>query len=238
MANNNNSHSFPHRSLRGPKGLIFGVIIGITGDVKDLPKSGHPKITQDKKIDIVLSMEENPQRTSTLVASENEVSQTTVLRILRKENYHPYTFQLVQELNEDDPDRRLQFYVHFGMRKVCTKLVPKVLTDDQKARRVETCQELLDTCEDNPALLDDVITGDEKPRLDALVLRALILGLQPLETGAVLTQLELLVEGGVDLLLGGHVECFVLPALAPRRGRHCDAVGGAVWYSGGFILTL
>ncbi|KAJ8962268.1 hypothetical protein NQ318_018246 [Aromia moschata] len=48
-----------------------------------------------------------------------------------------------------------------GMRKVCAKLVPKVLTDDQKARRVETCQELLDTCEDNPAFLDDVITGDE-----------------------------------------------------------------------------
>ncbi|KAJ8947218.1 hypothetical protein NQ318_001504 [Aromia moschata] len=48
-----------------------------------------------------------------------------------------------------------------GMRKVCAKLVPKVLTDDQKARRVETCQELLDTCEDNPAFLDYVITGDE-----------------------------------------------------------------------------
>ncbi|KAJ8935533.1 hypothetical protein NQ318_001764 [Aromia moschata] len=57
-------------------------------------------------------MEENPQSTSTLVASENEVSQTIVLRILRKENYHPYKFQLVQELNEDDPDRRLQFYSH------------------------------------------------------------------------------------------------------------------------------
>ncbi|KAJ8957087.1 hypothetical protein NQ318_007301 [Aromia moschata] len=65
-----------------------------TGNVKDLPKSGRPKITQDKKIDIVLSMEENPQSTSTLVASENEVSQTAVLRILRKENYHPYKFQL------------------------------------------------------------------------------------------------------------------------------------------------
>ncbi|KAJ8954560.1 hypothetical protein NQ318_000794 [Aromia moschata] len=80
-----------------------------TGDVKDLPKSGRPKITQDKNIDTVLSMGENPQSTYTLVASENEVSQTTVLRILRKENYHPYKFQLVQELNEHDPDRRLQF---------------------------------------------------------------------------------------------------------------------------------
>ncbi|KAJ8952915.1 hypothetical protein NQ318_006532 [Aromia moschata] len=35
------------------------------------------------------------ERTSTLVASENEVSQTTVLCILRKKNYHPYKFQLV-----------------------------------------------------------------------------------------------------------------------------------------------
>ncbi|KAJ8934736.1 hypothetical protein NQ318_001557 [Aromia moschata] len=50
-----------------------------TGHVKDLPKSGRPKITQDKKIDIVLSIEENRQSTSTLVASRNEVSQTTVL---------------------------------------------------------------------------------------------------------------------------------------------------------------
>ncbi|KAJ8945662.1 hypothetical protein NQ318_012380 [Aromia moschata] len=30
MANNNNSHSFPHRSLRGPKGLLFGVF-GLSG---------------------------------------------------------------------------------------------------------------------------------------------------------------------------------------------------------------
>ncbi|KAJ8935783.1 hypothetical protein NQ318_018410 [Aromia moschata] len=47
-----------------------------------------------------------------------------------------------------------------GMRKVCAKLVPKVLTDYQKARRVETCQELLDTCEDNPAFLDHLSMVD------------------------------------------------------------------------------
>ncbi|KAJ8935476.1 hypothetical protein NQ318_009601 [Aromia moschata] len=32
-----------------------------TGDVKDLPKSGRLKITHDKKIDTVLSMEESAQ---------------------------------------------------------------------------------------------------------------------------------------------------------------------------------
>ncbi|KAK5647493.1 hypothetical protein RI129_002385 [Pyrocoelia pectoralis] len=35
------------------------------------------------------------------------------------------------------------------MRMVCAKFVPKVLTDEQKARRVETCQELLSTFEEN-----------------------------------------------------------------------------------------
>ncbi|KAJ8959854.1 hypothetical protein NQ318_011587 [Aromia moschata] len=88
MANNNNSHSFQHRSLRGPKGLLFGVIIG---------DEWQPKCMDSRR----------------------------------------------------------------GMRKVCAKLVPKVLTDDQKARLIETCQELLDTCEDNLDFLDDVITGDE-----------------------------------------------------------------------------
>ncbi|KAK5646530.1 hypothetical protein RI129_004994 [Pyrocoelia pectoralis] len=45
--------------------------------------------------------------------------------------------------------------------EIVSKLVPKMLTDDQKARRVETCQELLNTCEENPTFLDDVIIGDE-----------------------------------------------------------------------------
>ncbi|KAJ8961650.1 hypothetical protein NQ318_021247 [Aromia moschata] len=77
-------------------------------------------------------MEENPQSTSTLVASENEVSQTTVLRILRKENYHPYKFQLVQELNEDDPDRRLQF-----------------------------CETMMNLCQTNPNLYKQILFSDE-----------------------------------------------------------------------------
>ncbi|KAJ8945251.1 hypothetical protein NQ318_016671 [Aromia moschata] len=102
------------------------------GNVKDLPKSGCPKITQDKKSDIVLSMKENPQSTSTLVASENEVNQTTVLRILRKENYHPYKFQLVQELNEDGPDRRLKF-----------------------------CETVMNLCQKNPNLHQQILFSDE-----------------------------------------------------------------------------
>ncbi|XP_023723477.1 protein GVQW3-like [Cryptotermes secundus] len=37
-----------------------------------------------------------------------------------------------------------------AMRKVCAKLVPKVLTDDQKQRRVAACEDLLQRVEEDP----------------------------------------------------------------------------------------
>lgn len=48
-----------------------------------------------------------------------------------------------------------------AMRKICAKLVPKVLTDAQKQHRVEVCRELKELCEHDPNFLDNVITGDE-----------------------------------------------------------------------------
>lgn len=49
----------------------------------------------------------------------------------------------------------------FNMRKVCAKMVPKVLNDDMKEQRVLACQELLEQCKNDPGLLDRVVTGDE-----------------------------------------------------------------------------
>nr|QXJ78552.1 putative DD34D transposase [Schlechtendalia chinensis] len=47
------------------------------------------------------------------------------------------------------------------MQKVWVKLVPKVLTDNQRSRRLETCQELWNLYESDPHFLDNVITDDE-----------------------------------------------------------------------------
>ena len=46
-----------------------------------------------------------------------------------------------------------------GMRKICVKMVPRLLTDDQKIRRVNACQDVLEPLEDNTKLLESVITG-------------------------------------------------------------------------------
>jgi len=47
------------------------------------------------------------------------------------------------------------------MRKVCTKMVPKNLTTEQKSIRRDVCLHLLDRLEREPEFFSRVITGDE-----------------------------------------------------------------------------
>ena len=48
-----------------------------------------------------------------------------------------------------------------GVRKICAKMVPKLLDDDQKERRMEVYQDILEHLQTEPNLLQRVITGDE-----------------------------------------------------------------------------
>ena len=48
-----------------------------------------------------------------------------------------------------------------GMSRVASKFVPRVLTDEQRQKRVEICQELLDRANADPDFLKTIITGDE-----------------------------------------------------------------------------
>ena len=51
---------------------------------------------------------------------------------------------------------------HMGMKKVCTRWVPKMLTSIQRTNRVDCCQELLQQSEVNPAKFSDcIVTRDE-----------------------------------------------------------------------------
>ena len=51
---------------------------------------------------------------------------------------------------------------HMGMKKVCTRWVPKFFTPIQRANRVDCCQELLQLSELNPVKFSDcIVTGDE-----------------------------------------------------------------------------
>ena len=46
------------------------------------------------------------------------------------------------------------------MRKLCAKIVPKVLTDEQKQRRVDCCNDWIKNAQDSN-FLNMVITGEE-----------------------------------------------------------------------------
>lgn len=79
------------------------------GCVKDLPRTGRPKLDDNVKLDVLLNYNENPHLPTSQVALNLDISKSSVKNILKNAKYHPYKIRLIHELNEDDYDRRLQF---------------------------------------------------------------------------------------------------------------------------------
>ena len=48
-----------------------------------------------------------------------------------------------------------------GMRKVCAKMMPRLLTEEQKAQRLNACRDIRQQIEVDKNFLENVITGDE-----------------------------------------------------------------------------
>ncbi|KAJ8958493.1 hypothetical protein NQ318_002287 [Aromia moschata] len=59
-----------------------------------------------KKLNLLLALEENPITPARQLARDSNLNHKTVLKILKYEKKRPYKMQAVQELLEDDPDRR------------------------------------------------------------------------------------------------------------------------------------
>lgn len=81
------------------------------GTVGNLSKSGRSKTATNENVaqNIAISLEENPHMSTAELANMHEISRRSVGRILKREKYHPYKIHLVQQLSEDDFDRRLEF---------------------------------------------------------------------------------------------------------------------------------
>ena len=52
-------------------------------------------------------------------------------------------------------------YERSGIKKICSKMVPRFLNEGQKERRVQVRQDILEQLETEPNLLKRVVTGDE-----------------------------------------------------------------------------
>ena len=105
-------------------------------DVEDDSRSGRPSTSRtDDNVERVKQVVRADRRmTVRMIASELGINRDTVWKIITED---------------------------LGMRKICAKMVPKLLNNDQKQRRVEVCEDILQRVETEPDLLERVITGDE-----------------------------------------------------------------------------
>lgn len=81
-----------------------------TGSVKDASRTGRPlSLSNVERENVFLSVEENPQISVRQIARDHNLNKSAVHDVLKKEKFHPYKACVVQELFEDDLDRRLEF---------------------------------------------------------------------------------------------------------------------------------
>lgn len=82
-----------------------------TGSVKDrlYKKRRCPVNTEENATFCLASVLLSPKISTRKLAQHCNISQTSVIRILKKENFHPYKLHILQELHAEDLDRRLEF---------------------------------------------------------------------------------------------------------------------------------
>nr|XP_050030238.1 protein GVQW3-like [Dermacentor andersoni] len=104
--------------------------------VADKCRSGRPTTT---------TTDENVDRVREVLRSDRRLSIQQIADTL-----YMSTFAVHRTVTED-----------LQMRKVCSKLVPKVLVEDQKEPRALRGKELLDSIQNKPDFVNSVATGDE-----------------------------------------------------------------------------
>jgi hypothetical protein len=104
--------------------------------IEDEHRSGRPSTSKiDANVERVRALVRSDHRlTVRMIGSELNLNHTTVHQILTQE---------------------------LAMRKVCAKMVPKILTIEQKENRKEVCLDILERIKSDKSFLKNVITGDK-----------------------------------------------------------------------------
>ena len=126
-----NSSMFRTRVFEWHKRFVEG-----REDVEDDPKSERPC-------------------TSTTDANNKKVRQ------LIRSDRHLTIRVIANEVGMDKETIRTILVDTLGTRKVCAKMVPRLLTEEQKVQRLNACRDILQQQEADNKLLENVITGDE-----------------------------------------------------------------------------
>ena len=81
-----------------------------TGSVQNKKREANqPQRNENVQIAILGHIAIDNMMSTRTLSDVSGVTRTTLQRILKMHKFHPYKIHLVQQLNEDDGDRRLQF---------------------------------------------------------------------------------------------------------------------------------
>lgn len=80
-----------------------------TGSVLDEKRSGRPSTDNLTEVGVLAEFSTNPQQSAREVARNHNLPRWSVFKVLKVHHFHPYKIKLVQELSEDDFDRRIEF---------------------------------------------------------------------------------------------------------------------------------
>lgn len=80
-----------------------------TGSVGNKKRANRRVLNEDAQVEILGTFVAEPTNSLRTVARLTGMSHETVRRALQLHKYHPYKMQILQELHEDDFDRRIEF---------------------------------------------------------------------------------------------------------------------------------
>lgn len=87
------------------------------GRVNDLPRSDRPQnLNEDRKLYIVLSLQEDPNLPTFSVGQNHAMSRSTIRRFLKTEKYNSIKLYLFRKILETDYDIHLKFCVEMMKR--------------------------------------------------------------------------------------------------------------------------
>jgi len=111
-------------------------------------------------LDVRESVEDEPRsgRTCTSKTDENVTKVRDLVRYYRRLIVR--IISSVLNLNRQTVHEILTF--ELGIQKICAKLVPKILTNEQKENRRNVCLDLLESIDNDKIFFKHVITGDER----------------------------------------------------------------------------
>ena len=78
-----------------------------------------------------------------------------------RQNYRPSIRAVAELINIDKETVQHILHNNFNMKKVCSKMVPRLLTPEQKEIRTNICADILQNIENDPKFLENIITCDE-----------------------------------------------------------------------------